>query len=349
MSDTTAKTSTIESRKDDHLELCSTEKVAFKAKSNLLEQVELIHNALPDLSIDEINLGTTWAGKRLKAPIVIAAMTGGVARAAEINRDLASIANGLGLGFGFGSMRPLLGDPNSLGYQVRDVAPDALIIGNIGVVQAREAGTEKIRALVEQTGVDAMVVHLNPSMEVVQFDGDSDFRGGLATIEGLVSTLSVPVIVKETGCGLSHSVGKRLVEAGVEFADCSGAGGTSWVGVEALRERADSAGETFWDWGIPTAGSLLQLSKLPLKVCATGGIKNGLDVARSIALGASCAGIARPVLQAWVRGGKDGAIEYLTRVIREVKIAMLLTGSRDVLALQNSETILGNDLSKWAP
>jgi isopentenyl-diphosphate delta-isomerase len=246
-------------------------------------------------------------------------------------------------------MRPLLNDPDALGYRVRDVAPDALVIGNIGVVQAREAGPDRINELVEQTGVDAMVVHLNPSMEVVQFDGDVDFRGGLDTIGRLVSRLSVPVVVKETGCGLSHSVGKRLVEVGVQFADCSGAGGTSWVGVEALRERADTAGDTFWDWGIPTAGSLLQLAPLPLKVCATGGVKNGLDVARAIALGASCAGIARPVLQAWVSGGKEGTKKYLLRVMREVKIAMLLTGSRDILALQNSETILGDELSKWAP
>ncbi len=348
MSDTTAKSPTIESRKDDHLALCSTEQVAFKSKTNLLEQVEFVHNALPELSLEEISLGTNWAGKQLNAPIIIAAMTGGVERAAAINRDLAQIANELGLGFGFGSMRPLLRDKDSLGYKVRDVAPDALIIGNIGVVQAREADTGRIQELVDKTGVDAMVVHLNPSMEVVQFDGDVDFRGGLDTIKRLVSTLSVPVVVKETGCGLSHSVGKRLVEAGVQFADCSGAGGTSWVGVEALRERADTAGDTFWDWGIPTAGSLLQLSSLPLKVCATGGIKNGLDVARAMALGASCAGIARPVLQAWVKGGKAGAREYLLRVIREVRIAMLLTGSKDILALQNSQTILGNDLLKWA-
>jgi len=342
-------TPTIESRKDDHLVLCSTEKVAFKSKSNLLEEVEFVHNALPELSLNDINLGTNWAGKQLKAPIIIAAMTGGIGKAEEINRDLAQIACELGLGFGFGSMRPLLLDSAALGYQVRDIAPDTLIIGNIGVVQAREVGAAKVQSLVDQTGVGAMVVHLNPSMEVVQFEGDVDFRGGLSTIESLISKLSVPVIVKETGCGLSHNVGKRLVDIGVQFVDCSGAGGTSWVGVEALRDRADSAGDTFWDWGIPTAGSLLQLSPLPLKVCATGGIKNGLDVARSLALGASCAGIARPVLQAWVSGGKDMAREYLLRVIREVKIAMLLTGSRDVLALQNSSTIIGKELSKWTP
>ena len=337
----------IESRKEDHLDLCAGERVAFRGKSTLLEEVELIHCALPEMSIDEIDTSVEWGGKRLSAPLVIAAMTGGVERAAEVNRDLAALAEEMGLGFGFGSMRPLLSDNNAPGYAVRDVAPGALLIGNIGVVQARESSTEVIEQLIATTGVDLLAIHLNPAMEVVQVEGDRDFRGGLETVERYHRELSIPIVVKETGCGLSGEVGHRLREIGVEWVDCSGAGGTSWVGVEALRERADSAGEAFWDWGIPTAASVAQLSGLGLGICATGGVKSGLDIARAIALGATCGGIARPVLQAWTRGGVDGARSYLQRVLRELRIAMLLSGCRNVEELQERRVHLGPNLRRW--
>ena len=273
-------------RKADHLDLCATDEVAFRGKTTLMEQVTLIHDALPELDLNDIDISTQFANKTLRAPLFIAAMTGGVDRADAINRDLASVAEELGIGFGFGSMRPLLDDPNAPGYRVRDIAPDALILANLGLVQARESSTEAVQRLVDHAGCDALCVHLNPAMEVIQPGGDTDFRDGLSTIARLVRDLQQPIIVKETGCGLSRTVGQRLVDIGVKWVDVSGSGGTSWVGVETLRARAKTRalGELYWDWGIPTAASVAQLSGLGLGIIATGGVTSGLDIARAIAL-----------------------------------------------------------------
>jgi len=341
----------ISARKADHIDLCIDGDVGFRRKSNLIEEVELIHDALPELHVDDIDLTTEFAGKTLRAPLFIAAMTGGVDRAEQINRDLASVAEELGIGFAFGSQRPMLSRGITQGYLVRDVAPSALVLGNIGVVQAAETPTSGLAELVSACGADALVVHLNPAMEVVQPEGDQDFRGGLDTIRRLVEELPVPIVVKETGCGLSRSVGQRLVDCGVAWVDISGAGGTSWVAVETHRARdaQKSLGGTFWDWGIPTAASVAQLSGLGLASCATGGMRNGLMVAQAIALGARCGGIARVFLQAHAAGGRDGIREAAQRVIDEIRVACLLVGARTPAELQEKPLILGPNLQRWVP
>jgi isopentenyl-diphosphate delta-isomerase len=349
MSEPTDSVSALASRKDDHIALCADgDTVAFRARSTLLEEVELIHDALPELAVADIDASCVFAGKRLRAPLIIAAMTGGTPQAEAINRDLAQVAEEEGIGFAFGSQRPLLVRGVRDGYAVREVAPTALVLGNIGVVQARETATARLEEMLRESGADALCVHLNPAMEVVQPEGDSDFRGGLDTIRRLVEELGVPVIVKETGCGLSRRVGERLRAVGVTHVDVSGAGGTSWVGVEARRARADQAalGERFWDWGVPTAASVLQLRGLGFTMCATGGVQHGLDAARAIALGATCAGIARPFLQARARG-IEALRAAVRQVIAEIRTAMLLTGSRDVAALQAAPVILGPRLERW--
>ena len=278
-------------------------------------------------------------------------MTGGLQRAEVINRDLARVAQQLGLGFGFGSMRPLLQHGIELGYRVRDVAPDVPLLGNLGVVQARDASDQQLVDLVGLTEVDALAVHLNPAQEVVQAGGDTDFRGGLDTFARLGELLDIPVLAKETGCGLSRAVADRLVAAGVRWVDTGGAGGTSWVGVETLRARAATQrlGELYWDWGIPTAASVLQLSGTGLRVIATGGVSSGLDIARAVVLGADAAGMARPFLQAWNRGGFEGALGLGAELIHELRVAMLLTGSADIDALQRAPRQLGPDLRGWEP
>ena len=341
----------IRSRKADHVALCETDAVAFQQKTNLLDDLDLVHDALPDLALDEIDLSAEFAGKRLRAPVVIAAMTGGFADAIAINRDLATVAQKHGIGFGFGSQRPLLQDGIEDGYVVRDVAPDVLVLGNIGVVQARQASTADLGRMVDACGADALVVHLNPAMEVVQPEGDQDFRGGLETLERLVRELGVPVVVKETGCGLSRSVGQRVADVGVRWVDTSGAGGTSWVGVEALRSEPEhrDLGDAFWDWGIPTAASVAQLSGLELGVCATGGVSSGLLGARALALGASVVGVARPFLQARARGGIEALDAAVERFVAEIRLAMLLTGSRDLAAFRQAPLVLGPRLSRWVP
>lgn len=341
----------ISSRKADHLDLCATGDVGFRQVTNLLEEVELVHDALPELAVADVDLRARLCGKALRAPLVIAAMTGGVDRAEEINRDLASVAEELGIGFAFGSQRPLLTRGIRAGYHVRDVAPTALILGNIGVVQARQSSTAALVDLVGQTGVDALAVHLNPAMEVIQPEGDDDFRGGLDTIARLVAELPVPVLVKETGCGLSRRVGERLVSLGVASVDVSGAGGTSWVGVETRRAQGDrqNLGERFWDWGIPTAASVAQLSGLNLEIIATGGVSDGLQVTRALALGATCGGVARAFLQAHARGGLHEVRQEATRIIAEIRVAHLLAGARDTAALRELPLVLGGRLQRWVP
>jgi isopentenyl-diphosphate delta-isomerase len=294
-------------------------------------------------------------GKTLRAPIVIAAMTGGTEEAARVNRELSSIAEERGYGFGLGSQRAMhMRSETVPTYAVRDGAPTTLVLGNIGVVQARAMSTADVLALARGVGADALCIHLNPAMELVQPGGDRDFRGGLDTIARLVRELPFPVVVKETGCGISSHVGKRLLAAGVRHIDVSGAGGTSWVAVETKRAEAVSdasaraLGEAFWDWGIPTAASVGALAPLGFDtIIATGGVASGLDVARAIALGASAAGIARPALKALVAGGRAGATAFLRGIEDELRAVMLLTGSPNLAALRLTPRILGTELRAW--
>jgi len=342
--------SLIQRRKDSHLDLCATDAVAFRGATNLLECVQLVHQSLPDLDVGEIDTSVRLLGKTLKLPVIIAAMTGGTERAAEVNRDLASIAEARGLGFGLGSQRAMQREPGmAWTYQVREWAPKTLILGNVGVVQARELDSKAIAAMVREIGADALCVHLNPAQEIVQPEGDRDFRGGAETFKRLVEELPVPVVGKETGCGIGPSTALKLKSAGVRTVDTSGAGGTSWVGVETLRAEGDQArlGTLLWDWGIPTAASVHHCVKAGLETIATGGVQTGLDVVRALALGATAAGIARPFLQAYVRGGRAEAERFIDQVEREVRAVMLLVGARDVASLRTLPRIVFEPLKQW--
>ena len=346
---------TIGDRKADHLSLCAEEEVGFRKRTTLLECVRLVHDALPDLDAATIDTSVSLFGKRLRAPLVIASMTGGTEEAGRINRDLASIAEERGYGFGLGSQRAmLLGAGTRDTYRVRSVAPSTLVLGNIGVIQARTMTTSEIRGLVDEVGADALCIHLNPAMELVQPGGDRDFRGGLETLARLVRDLGVPVIAKETGCGIAPGVGRRLRDVGVKHLDVSGGGGTSWVGVETRRAEAAgdasarALGEALWDWGIPTGASVALVSPLGFDtVMATGGIGTGMDVARAIALGATAVGIARPVLKALSAGGRSAALALLDGVEVELRAAMLLTGSRNLAALRATPRVVVGELSAW--
>lgn len=342
--------SDIENRKADHLDLCATDEVAFRQRTTLLECVRLVHQSLPELDFQSVDTRVRLLGKELRAPLLIAAMTGGHERAAEINRSLASIANELGYAFGLGSQRAMQKRPETRWtYQVREHAPDVLLLGNVGVVQARDLPTDTIRRMLEDVGADALCVHMNPAMELVQPGGDRDFRGGLTTFHRLWAELGVPVIAKETGSGISREVASRLRAIGIKHADTSGAGGTSWVGVETLRADGDgrALGEALWDWGIPTAASVRYCVEAGMTTIATGGIRTGMDVARAIALGASCAGIARNVYQAFLTGGVDGARGFLQQVERELRSVMLLCGAQTIEELQRAPYVLTGELRDW--
>lgn len=336
-------------RKSDHLDLCATDDVAFRDQTTLLDEVGLLHDALPELAVSEVDTGIRLLGRALRAPIVVSAMTGGIPRAEQLNRDLATVAEAMGLGFGLGSMRPMLERGVTDGYLLRPFAPTALLLGNLGAVQARHVDGGRLREVVERTGIDALCLHLNAAQERIQAGGDEDFRGCLDAIARCVDVAGVPIVVKETGCGLSRAVATRILAAGATAVDVGGAGGTSWVGVETLRARSRSRtlGERFWDWGIPTAASLVRLSGLPGEVVATGGIRHGLDVARALALGATAVGMARPVLKAWTERGVEGVAQLLAEALEELRTAMLLTGCADVSALRRAPIHLGPALLSW--
>jgi isopentenyl-diphosphate delta-isomerase len=337
-------------RKADHLSICANEDVGFRGRTTLLECVELVHESLPELSLDELDPRVTLCGKTLRAPLIIAAMTGGTDEAAEVNHKLAAIAEKRGLGFGLGSQRAMQKVPETAWtYDVRKHAPKTLVLGNVGIVQAREQSSAMLDKLAHDIGADALCVHMNPAMELIQPEGDRDFRGCVDTYARLTRELSVPVVAKETGSGISLRTAQRLREVGVRHVDVSGAGGTSWVGVETLRAEgeAKAIGERLWDWGVPTAASVAYCRRASHTVIATGGIRTGLDVARAIALGATAAGIARPMLQALREGGEAGAEAYIERVERELKTIMLLTGSRRVEDLERAPRVVVGQLKDW--
>jgi isopentenyl-diphosphate delta-isomerase len=340
----------IAGRKADHLDLTATEDVGYR-RTALLECVELVHNALPELDYADLALDTRLFGKTLKAPIFIAAMTGGTERARAINEGLAELAEEYGYGFGLGSQRPMLSDRSTIRtYAMRHVAPNTVILGNIGGVQAAGLAVEEVRELVSSIGADALCVHLNPAMEMVQSEGDRNFRGVLDAVERLVKGLAVPVIVKETGSGISAGVARRLREVGVRHVDVSGAGGTSWVAVETERATPTrrGLGETFREWGIPTAATVAYAVREGFDtVIATGGINNGLQIAQALALGATAAGIARPILIAYERGGQAEVRRYLERIELELRMAMLLVGARTPTELAEAPRLIHGPLAAW--
>lgn len=339
-------------RKRAHLDLCANGDVEHAAKTGLFEEVELIHNSLPELDLASVDTSTEFLGKRLRAPFLISGMTGGTPEAGAINRDLAGLAERHGIGFGLGSQRAMLRRPELRAtYAVRSCAPTALILANLGLNQAAELSTREITELVNAVDADALCVHLNPAQELVQKEGDRRFVGGLDALRRLTSELPVPVIVKETGCGISAGVGRRLEAAGVRFVDVSGAGGTSWVRVEQLRgdARSRALGDLFHDWGIPTAASLLQLRGSSLVRIASGGIRTALDACKSLALGAELCGFALPVFRAYRSGGVQAAGAFFEQNVEGLRVAMVLTGSPTLAALRRQPVILGPRLARWIP
>lgn len=343
-------TEEIRARKADHLDLCATDAVAFKQQRTLFDDVRLVHRSFPEVAVDDVDTGATLLGKRLALPIVIAAMTGGHERAREVNRALARVAEARGLAFGLGSQRAMLRDATLRStYAVRDVAPNALLLGNLGFVQAAELDTDTIATMLDDVGADALCLHASAAMELVQPSGDRDFRGGLATASRLVRTLGRPVIVKETGSGIGPSMARDLASLGVRHVDTSGAGGTSWVGVETLRAEgvARAVGEMLWDWGVPTAASVRACADAGLVTIATGGIRHGLDVARALALGATACGIARPLLKAYLADGERGAHAAIDAIEAGLRAVMTLVGAQELGALARADRVITGELRAW--
>jgi isopentenyl-diphosphate Delta-isomerase len=340
----------LRARKDSHLDLCQSEAVEYAGKTTLFEQVELMHNALPELALDDIDVSLELFGKRLRAPLLITGMTGGTAEGFAVNRDLAMVAEHCGIAFGLGSQRVMQRAPDTAWtFAVRQFAPSAVLLANLGLNQAAQQPTDQIRRLAEAVDADALCLHLNPAQEMVQAEGDRDFRGGRGALQRLCRELAIPVVAKETGCGISRAVGLTLRDAGVRHVDVSGAGGTSWVRVETLRgdARSRAIGELFATWGIPTAASLAMLDGLGFQLIASGGVRSGLEVAKAIALGASLCGAALPIYRAYREGGVAAATALVGELVDGLKVAMLLTGARTLADLARQPVLLGESLQAW--
>ncbi|GAB3373536.1 isopentenyl-diphosphate delta-isomerase [Azotobacter armeniacus] len=328
-------------RKNDHLDIVLAPSWARGRGNTGFATFAFEHCAIPELHLQQINLGTEFLGRHLRAPLLISSMTGGPARAAVINRHLAEAAQVLGIALGVGSQRIALetGADHGLTRQLRQLAPDVPLLANIGAAQLVAGfGLEEARRAVDMLEADALIVHLNPLQEAVQPEGDREWRGVLKAIGQLAAHLGVPLVVKEVGAGISAPVALRLVEAGVAVIDVAGTGGTNWVGVEAQRARSPAQRRValaFADWGIPTAQALREVRhacpRIPL--IASGGVRDGVDVAKAIRLGADLVGQAAAALPGALRSS-EAVIEHFTVIIEQLRIACFCTGSADLAALR---------------
>ena len=330
----------IKTRKTEHLRICLEQQV--ETGDPLWDEVTLVHQALPELSFDAIDTSCAFLGKQLAFPLVIAGMTGGCDEAREINRKLAGIAEKTGIAFGVGSQRAMIENPAlAETYAVRDVAPNISLLGNIGITALKKYPSAQIVQALHAIHADAVCVHINPAQELFQHEGDRDFSGCLETLTHFCKAITLPVIAKEVGNGISHECALKLKAAGVSAIDVGGLGGTSWVLIDSIRAGIDSA--VFRNWGIPTAVSVMEC-QVGLPVIATGGIRTGLHMAKAIALGADLCGIALPFLRVLAKEGTEGVERYIDILKADFIRAMFLTGCRTIGDLKNARYGLKGEL-----
>jgi len=328
----------ISQRKAEHIRISLKESIQFRQKHTGFEEYDFIHCALPELNWEDIDTQIQVFNKRLSMPLMISAMTGGYDGALEINRKLAETCQATGIGLGVGSQRQIMESRDFIrSYTVvRQAAPDILIFGNIGISQLLNMDRfEPVTEMAALIGADAMAVHLNPLQEILQPDGDIQFRGAADCLKALADEMDIPVIVKETGCGISEAVAHKLFEAGIRWIDVAGAGGTSWSAVEAHRCRDKQTAAVFSEWGIPTANSIEMVSRVPgISIIASGGIRDGLTIAKALALGAELCGAAWPFLKVLFENGEEGVTRLVQQWKKELEIVLLLTGCRDIRELR---------------
>jgi isopentenyl-diphosphate delta-isomerase len=328
-------------RKKEHLELCLDPASVTGRFGTGLDRYRFVHNALPELDIDAIDVSTDFLGKRLQAPILISSMTGGFDLARQVNRNLAAAAQILGLGMGVGSQRVAIEEPSVAdSFEVRDVAPDILLLSNLGAVQLNYGYTvDHCRRAVEMIGADGLILHLNVLQEATQPEGNRNFKGLGEKIAAVCRQLEVPVVAKEVGSGISAEVAVRLKRAGIKAIDVAGRGGTSWYAVEAQRaaKQGKPAETTFADWGIPTEEALVAVRQAApdLQIVASGGIRTGLDIAKCIALGADMTAFGQPLLTAALES-PEKVVEFISGIIHEIKVTMLCVGANNLDALKKT-------------
>lgn len=330
------------SRKRRHIDVCLSESVNYQGVSTGLERYQLPYNALTQTSLGDIDLSIDFLGARLQAPILVGAMTGGAELSGTINRNLAMAAHKLGIGMMLGSQRIMLdsalGDQAASSFAVRDVAPDVLLIGNIGLSQLTDATVPQIVTALDRVGADVLAVHTNPLQEAMQVDGDTDFSASLTRLRHLADAIGYPLLLKEVGHGIGTAAVAELIglsgEAPVAAIDVAGAGGTSWSRVEQYVRYGELRYPDLADWGIPTARAIVEVrAALPhIPLVASGGIRTGMDAAKALALGADAVAVARPLLAAAIESA-DKVLDWLQRFIDELRICLHGCGVPDIATL----------------
>ncbi|HOB49224.1 MAG TPA: type 2 isopentenyl-diphosphate Delta-isomerase [Mycobacterium sp.] len=330
----------LSARKLRHIDACLTGQVDHGRLTTGFERFELPYDALTQTSLSEVDLSTRFLGAPLKAPVLIGAMTGGAELARTINRNLAEAAQKLGVGLMLGSQRIMLGDdPASttaaVSFEVRDLAPDILLIGNIGLAQLAGTPVELIATALHRIGANALAVHTNPLQEAMQEAGDTDFSGSLDALRRLATELDFPVMVKEVGHGIGSAAAGRLRGLPIAAVDVAGAGGTSWARVEQVVRYGEVRSPALADWGIPTAQALMEVSRaLPgVPLMASGGIRTGMDAAKALALGADVVAMARPLLAPAIESAA-AVVEVLGTLIEELRVCLHCAGSADLQELR---------------
>lgn len=335
---------TTESRKADHVNICLKKNVKHENSAGF-DKYHFTHIALPEINFDDIDTSTIFLGKKIAAPIMISAMTGGHKHSSTINKNLSIAAEKLNIPLSLGSMRAFLEDPFALdSYQIRKYAKTIPILANIGAVQLNYGVTKKqLKNLVDSINGDGLTFHLNPLQEIIQPEGDTNFKDLIQKINSIANSFPYPITVKEVGSGITYPVAKRLQN--ITYIDTAGTGGTSWAAVEGFRNKNQTSkeiAETFRNWGTKTTDSILECKKAGHRVIASGGITNGLEVAKALTLGSHITGIALPLLKPATISA-EAVEEKLLQIIKELKIAMFCTGSKNLQELKAKKLIKKED------
>ncbi len=326
----------METRKRRHIDVCLAEAVEYQTVTTGLERFRLPYNALTQTSLGAINLATDFLGKRLDAPVLIGAMTGGADLSRIINRNLATAAQQLGIGMMLGSQRIMLnGEPASASFEVRDVAPDVLLVGNIGLAQLNDEVVHDLVKALDRVGADVLAVHTNPLQEAMQHEGDTDFTGSIPRLRDIAASIGYPVMLKEVGHGIGAAAAAELVDCPIAAVDIAGAGGTSWARVEQFVRYGEVRFPALAEWGIPTAEALREVRHtLPdVPVVASGGIRTGMDAAKVLAMGADAVAVARPLLAPAIES-PAAVVDWVQRFISELRICLHGCGAADLAALR---------------
>lgn len=328
----------METRKRRHIDVCLSEAVDYQTVTTGLERYRLPYNALTQTDLGSIELATDFLGARLRAPVLIGAMTGGAELSGTINRHLAGAAQQLGIGMMLGSQRIMLDNTSAAeSFRIRDIAPDVLLIGNIGLAQLTAETLPALVDVLDQVDANALAVHTNPLQEAMQHKGDTDFSGSIARLRDIVGAIGYPVMLKEVGHGIGAAAAAELTDCPIAAVDVAGAGGTSWARVEQFVRYGEIRYQALAEWGIPTAQALLEVRRaLPgVPVVASGGIRTGMDAAKALALGADVVSVARPLLAPAIESPAAVA-DWLQRFIDELLICLHGSGAANLAELRES-------------